>query len=383
MSTRFGSTDASMPLHLGLLSQGVLILLVLLLLPAAPTCERNADTSFPAPVLSKWRTWSRADGLPSDTVWAVLPDGEGVWIGTTGGLAHFDGSAFTAYRPADGLVHRAVTSLAKDPVDGSLWIGTFGGVSHLVGGKFENFTQSTSGLINDVVYAVAVQGDTVWMGTANGLSGLDRRTGAFVTYDDRNAPFHENWCYGATVSEGKLYLSVWGGGLCIRDGATGHWEVHMDPDGDNRVDVLADDGILSDVIVTASKAGERVWVASYFGAGLFDGRRWRAFSTANSGLPRNFVNTVKASGKGCWIGTDAGLSYFDGSDRWVTYRGMGGRWGEARLFRDHVPMAVAATEGSPGSDFIWSVAEATGQRRGLWVGTARGLSFGEEREAAK
>ncbi|MBI3892050.1 MAG: hypothetical protein HY303_11040, partial [Candidatus Wallbacteria bacterium] len=195
------------------------------------------------------------------------------------------------------------------------------------------------------------------------------------TFDDRNAPFHENWCYGATVVGDLLYMSVWGGGLCIRDAKTGEWQVHTDPDGDNRVDLLPDDGILSDVIVTASVHDERVWVASYFGAGMYDGRRWRAFTTRNSGLSRNFVNTVKASGRGCWVGTDSGLSLYDGADLWVTYRGT-----QAQLFRGNEPIAKAKTEGAPGSDFIWSVAEdpAPGPIRRVWVGTARGLSLGTE-----
>ena len=352
--------------------------LIALLAGAALTgCGQDAPPARPG-VLTDWKTWTRADGLPGDTVWVVLPTQQGVWVGTTAGLAFFDGQRFKRYLVSDGLVHQAVTSLTIDPEDDTLWIGTLGGVSHLVGEKFTNYTQANSGLVNNVVYAVAVQKPWIWMATTNGLCGYDRSTGAYVTYDDRNGPFHENWCYGATMHDDKLYLAVWGGGLVIRE-RSGKWTNFMDPDRNIRVDLLPNDGILSDIVITPSISNGRCWLASYFGVGMFDGRRWKTYTTANSGLPRNFVNTVKGSGDGVWVGSDFGLSHFDGLEEWVTYQRQSERPdGIATVFRGAKAVERIPIRGAPGSDFIWSVAEdpvsKTLQR--MWVGTARGLSLG-------
>ena len=43
-----------------------------------------------------------------------------------------------------------------------------GGLSRYSAGRFDTFTQLNSGLPNDVVYGVAVQGDYVWVATAAG-----------------------------------------------------------------------------------------------------------------------------------------------------------------------------------------------------------------------
>ena len=74
-------------------------------------------------------SWQMRDGLPGQTVRAFseTPDGY-LWIGTSGGLARFDGSHIQTYThqnvPAlrDDVINRLLTSR-----DGSLWIATDGG----------------------------------------------------------------------------------------------------------------------------------------------------------------------------------------------------------------------------------------------------------------
>ena len=73
-------------------------------------------------------------------------------------------------RTVDGLAHRAVLSLALDKRSGDLWVGTMGGLSRISAGRIDTFNQLNSGLSNDVVYGVAMQGDYVWTATAAGAS---------------------------------------------------------------------------------------------------------------------------------------------------------------------------------------------------------------------
>ena len=81
--------------------------------------------------LTRWRageerTFHRADGLPSNYVTAVLPDGGGLWVGTDHGLARLQEGRFLAV--AEGTI----SALHLDP-QGILWVGTDQGLSRLAG----------------------------------------------------------------------------------------------------------------------------------------------------------------------------------------------------------------------------------------------------------
>ena len=67
--------------------------------------------------------YSSADGLPSNTVYAITQDADGVlWVGTRNGLASFDGVQFKSWKE-----YGRVNALAVDK-DGRLWIGTAKGL---------------------------------------------------------------------------------------------------------------------------------------------------------------------------------------------------------------------------------------------------------------
>jgi signal transduction histidine kinase/ligand-binding sensor domain-containing protein len=71
------------------------------------------------------RVWLRENGLPQNTVTAVLQTHEGyIWIGTYNGLARFDGVRFVCYDSSNTpeLADSRVTSLFEDK-NGTLWIG--------------------------------------------------------------------------------------------------------------------------------------------------------------------------------------------------------------------------------------------------------------------
>ena len=80
-------------------------------------------------------TLNSGNGLPSDAVVVSLQDQRGfVWLGTTSGLARFDGRHVQAFpaRPEqpDTLSHPFVHALLDDG-QGSLWVGTSDGVDRL------------------------------------------------------------------------------------------------------------------------------------------------------------------------------------------------------------------------------------------------------------
>jgi ligand-binding sensor domain-containing protein len=93
-------------------------------------------------------------------------------IGTYGGgLAEFDGSNWTVYDTTNsGLPNDGVQSIAID--GSSKWIATWDGLAKFDGLSWTVYNTSNSGLPDDFIFAVAIDGsDNIWSGTwAGGLA---------------------------------------------------------------------------------------------------------------------------------------------------------------------------------------------------------------------
>jgi hypothetical protein len=113
---------------------------------------------LPIPVVTRFENFGEKDGLPSHKVHCVLKASDGV-CGSAPRTACASGRTTAhsaATGPEDGLSHLTVLSIAEDPATGDLWIATLQGLTRFSGGKFTAFTQTNSGLPNNVVYGVAV-----------------------------------------------------------------------------------------------------------------------------------------------------------------------------------------------------------------------------------
>jgi len=78
---------------------------------------------------AEWEVFNRSRGLPADRIDAVLPVGDDVWAGCTGGLTRIRNGSTRTITPADGLLASDVRALAAG--SGTVWIGTSGGVQAL------------------------------------------------------------------------------------------------------------------------------------------------------------------------------------------------------------------------------------------------------------
>ena len=68
--------------------------------------------------------YGAADGLPSNTVYALAQDADGtLWVGTRNGLASFDGKRFLSFKE-----YGRVNALTVD-AEGRLWVGTTEGLA--------------------------------------------------------------------------------------------------------------------------------------------------------------------------------------------------------------------------------------------------------------
>jgi ligand-binding sensor domain-containing protein len=249
-----------------------------------------------------------------------------------------------------------------------------GGLSRVSGGRIDTYTQLNSGLSNDVVYGVSVEGENVWVATAAGACRLNTRTGQWSLYNERNTPMAEIWSYAVSAAPDKVYFAVWGSGLLEYNQKTGVWDKWDDPDGENEMVVLKDQGLIHEITTSVSYVDNVVWVATYFGDSHYDGRYWHNFLTKDSGLPSNFTNAVRGLDRNrAWFGTDKGLAYYDGTN-WAVYRPALDTGKPEMTVRDaagHVTQIPVDT--APAHNYILGI---DFQGRDLWVATAKGLSHG-------
>lgn len=294
--------------------------------PAGPQAADDDELPF---VYTKWQHFTVKDGLPDDHIMAVKADGPRVWVGTEDGLACLDKptgkirSWRFVDRDNDGkpdepntLPWKVITAIDVDPKTGDVWLGLFGGgLARFSGGRFDHFHQLNSGLVNDVVYGVAIENQNVWAATTAGASRYNTVTGEWSIYTEKNAPMEEIWNYGVSYDgKGKVFLAVWGSGClefdCKKDRLKkgDPWKVYIDPDGEMEIDLHRDDGIVHVIVTGASPAEDVLWVSSYFGCCRYDGRHWRGLYAHETGLPSDFTNNIKArSARECWFAHDKGL----------------------------------------------------------------------------
>jgi ligand-binding sensor domain-containing protein len=117
-----------------------------------------------------------ADGLGTDVVYSIAGGAGELWIGRQGGgltRLSIDGrgtSRSRTYTEADGLAQNSVYAVHRNR-DGTVWAGTLsGGVSRLKDGRFMTFT-SDDGLASNTVTSILESMDgTMWFATPNGLS---------------------------------------------------------------------------------------------------------------------------------------------------------------------------------------------------------------------
>jgi len=356
-----------------------LTIAALFLLPAVACAQAPAAKKLPY-VYTKWRQFTVADGLPNDHIFAVKSDGNRLWVGTENGLALIDKKTgkIKSWTEKDGLPFRAVTGIDIDPKTGDVWLALFGGgLARFSAGRFDHWHQLNSGIVNDVVYGVAVENDNVWAATTAGASRLNTVTGEWTIFTEKNAPMEEIWNYGVNYRDGKVHLAVWGSGVLEYDVASGRWKDYLDPDAEMEIDLYRDDGIVHVITTGANYVDKVLWVSSYFGVCRYDGRNWRAFYNMDSGNPSDFNNNIRArSGNEAWFATDKGVGAImdAASNTWVTYnRDPKSHAGKAVVTRDKTVLETIEMGLNLPHNYIIAL-DTDGND--IFVGTAKGLAWG-------
>lgn len=183
---------------------------------------------------SSWLKFFRKDTLLNSYMRAYAVSGEKLFVGTNGdGVVVYTGdqtrnvntkNSGSAPGANDGLISDNVTTLCLDERNGRLWIGTIEGLCScsLETTDWKRFS-TRDGLPNDVIRDVAVDAaGLVWVGTPSGVGVYDGST--WKTYDDKSG-LHENSVHSLTVQGDSVWVASVGGAVSrFKDGA---WKLFM------------------------------------------------------------------------------------------------------------------------------------------------------------
>ena len=128
----------------------------------------NGHASEPRYIHEVWQT---EQGLPNNGVQAILQAPNGyLWLGTSRGLARFDGVRFAVFTPKDdlGLTSEAVWRLCADR-RGGFWIaGEDGGLSCWRNGRLQSFTSGDQPYPRRAFSLCCDREDRLWIATLAG-----------------------------------------------------------------------------------------------------------------------------------------------------------------------------------------------------------------------
>jgi len=244
------------------------------------------------------RLWQAEDGLPNNIVQAVVQASDGyIWVGTSGGLARFDGEGFHAVDLTPGSSQPTVTCLLADK-EGSLWVGTEGSGVYCLKNDRPTKVDFLSSNAPPEVQEIHQSGDgSIWFGTARGIYYLlDGKIQRLVSVKNLQAKFCPDKSGRLWVCDGNL----------------------------KRIDQrsVTNQTVIAAKVPKSSRfiycdTNEVFWIGSDYGVdnSLIQVEGGKVTSYLREAGPPGIVSRIfKDSWSNLWIGSYAGLSRFvDGS----------------------------------------------------------------------
>ena len=128
----------------------------------------------------------------------------GLWVGTAGGLGHWQGGQWELLTTSNGLTANSVHALAQDR-SGDLWIGTeLGGLDRLHQGSITSY-QESNGFPDNISALWIARDDTLWIGTSG--NGLMRwRNGHLTHYTAEKGLIGNSIDYLIEDDDGNLWI---------------------------------------------------------------------------------------------------------------------------------------------------------------------------------
>jgi signal transduction histidine kinase/ligand-binding sensor domain-containing protein len=180
------------------------------------------------------RVWTKQQGLPDNSVTAVLQTRDGyLWVGTSAGLVRFDGVRFLPFIPVSEKTNAPlrVTALCED-ASGRLWIGTQGeGLFCYADGVIAPYPAQTN-LLDVTINSMAEDSaGRLWLGTPSGLSRLEKdRLTRFTARDGLPGDFVSNV---HVARSGTVWITTRGGMCQFKNGQIFPYPFQTDSPGRN------------------------------------------------------------------------------------------------------------------------------------------------------
>lgn len=219
-------------------------------------------------------------------------DGQQMAVATANGLVFFDsgGQQRQVLTRADGLIASHVTDIAPY---GKGWVAaTPAGLTFLAGGIRSVY--AFQGLVNNHVYTLGADGDTLLAGTLGGASLL-RGEAVKASYNTANSGLKTNWITAFARTGGEWFAGTYGGGVQRLD-ASGAWQTFDSMPANVVVNPNAMVATASAVYAGTMEHGLLVWDRGR--------QNWRS---VRAGLPSSNVTAILYHDNKLYLGTDNGL----------------------------------------------------------------------------
>jgi len=327
------------------------------------------------------QTWVMENGLPQNTVQALVQTGDGlVWLGTEVGLVRFDGSGFQVFdrNSSPALPGNDIRCLLV-AMDGAFWIGTSEGLARWKDGTVKAFS-TKDGLPGNGIRALVETSDRIlWVWTDEGLAQLNG-VDHFVDATSATGLPAAAMTAVTTDGAGRLWVTTHDSAVSYLQG---RWakpvpQEQLEP-------VFPKDGAM---FIQAFKGG--IAVANAGTAKVSRRGTGTVMLTESKELPGSRIQTMFQDHKGgFWFGTNTGLArWSDGkvqllpvTDPLATASVLslmedreGNLWvgtetGGLHILRDQRFRTIGAREGLSSDAATTVVEDAAGT---LWVGTSGG-----------
>ncbi|MCD4654040.1 hypothetical protein K8T06_08895, partial [bacterium] len=333
-------------------------------------------------------TWTRHDpetsGIGQYYLSLNVDDSDNIWAGSwTKHVYMYDGSVWTHYDTGNsGLVGNNIEAIEVDAA-GTVWIGNHNasysdvtnGLAKYDGSTWTTYTTANSGLPGSHIYSLSTNGGTLFIGTKiHGSASFDGTSwDYFVTSNEPHVNnitsidkgvvgmnpagmyfgsayygvvkfINGNWSsynsYNSGLGDDSINdIRIHGGDLLVGAQYTGLWEF----DGTSWTNYnTGNSGLLGDIIVSVDvDSSGTYWLGTSGWSGpmgqdgalsKFDGSTWTNYYLSNSSLiDDDHLRVSVDSSDIIWIGTEEGISRFDGGSGWTSYH-----VGNSGLIEDHV-----------------------------------------------
>ena len=350
---------------------------------------------------NRFSRYTKAEGLPSDSISSLSQDGQGqVCAETAGGAACLDGSGPAAKFKAVTMPHNHGENASQPQIkvlqvttpDHTQWTVTAGNLQASKSGQSTSISLPEGFSGGDILALYADSEGNVWVGSENAGAAIVR-TPPFTTLGKKDGLAADQVRSLLQDARGDLWFGTSGGLTRLHDGV--FTLVGKRPDaGAPGTQSLASD----EIIALAGENADDLWAGTPDGLSHIEGAKITTL-TASDGLPDdNIRSLLEARDGSLWIGTTHGLAHLQkpagkagitaaNIHTYTTADGLasnvigalledtdGSIWAGTRAGLSHVRGGIISSADEAKPAIITALGkDATGT---LWVGTAGGGLYG-------